>query len=243
MPTRRRNTNRRNRSRLGAVMVETALITPVLMVVIVLVMYLGWNVRRLQRVTNMDRYEAWRQTTPGSRGPTQADLLGHQPLNDAFYGDVSDQARQLDESNGRGRTAPPEAYDYLQQLTADETYAYLEEFIASSPTGIYERFEARHDQVSPWLARLMSDLTRTRTGHRRLNGDWRYANGVTYNASKGRWEPAGRRVAPETSLREVFFVELDEQLEPYARNNELAETIRDFYSAYPPYRGPDIEFR
>lgn len=239
LPTRPRN-RRRNRSQLGAVMAETVMITPILMIVIVLIMYLGWNFRRLERVTNMDRYEAWRQVTPGARGPQQAEVLAHQPLNDAFYGDTSDQARILSAAGNRGRTQIPEAHRILQQQTADETFAYLESMLNSSPTNLYERFEARHDQVSPYLAALMSDLTRTRTGHRRLNGDWRYSNGITYNGEKQKWEPDGYRVTPGSALREVFFVELDEGLEPYTGNNDLATAIRDFYTAYPGYRGPEI---
>ncbi|MEM9416624.1 MAG: TadE family protein [Planctomycetota bacterium] len=237
-PTRR--TARLRRNRRGAVMVETVLITPLLMIVIVLLMYLGWNFRRLQRVTNMDRYEVWRETTPGSTGPGKADVLGHEPLNQAFYSDISDPARTLTQSRGRGRTAIPEAHRTLQQQTADEGFAYLESFLGSSPTGIYERFEARHDQVSPFLATFMSDTSSTRTGHRRLNGDWRYANGVAFNGQKQKWEPASYRVAPGPALREVFFVELDEGLSPYTRNNRLAQAIQDFYTAYPSYRGPDI---
>lgn len=221
-------------------MVETVLITPLLMVVIVLLMYLGWSFRRLERVTNMDRYEAWRETTPGASGPTQAPILGHEPLNQAFYGDVSDQARTLTEATNRGRTDIPDAHRTLQQQTADEGFAYLESFLNSSPTNLYERFEARHDQVSPFLERFMSDSSRTRTGHRRLNGDWRFANGVTYNPGKQKWEPAGYRVAPGPALLEVFFVELDEGLNPYTDNNELARAIQEFYTAYPSYRGPDI---
>lgn len=228
------------RSRVGAVMAETCLIIPFILVVIVLMIYLGYNFRRLERVTNIDRYEAWRQTTPGSRGPGQAEPLGHAPLNNAFYGDNSDQARLLTEANNRGRTAIPEAHRTLQQQTTDETFSYLDNFFAASPTGLYERFEARHDQVSPYMESFLSDMSRTRTGHRRLNGDWRYANGVTYNAEKQKWEPSSYRVTPGSSLREVFFVDLDDGLAPYARTNPLAEAIRDFYTAYPGYRGPDI---
>lgn len=231
---------RRHRSQLGAVMAETVMITPILMIVIVLIMYLGWNFRRLERITNMDRYESWRQVTPGTTGPQQAEILAHQPLNDAFFGDTSDQARILDTANNRGRTAIPEAHRRLQQQTADETFAYLESLLNNSPTNHYERFEARHDQVSPYLAALMSDQTRNRTGHRRLNGDWRYANGVTYNGEKQKWEPDGYRVAPGPALREVFFVELDEALQPYTTTNDLAAAIRDFYTSYPEYRGPEI---
>lgn len=243
-PTPRRPRNRRRTQR-GAVMVETVLIIPVLLVVIVLIMYLGWQVRRLQRVTNMDRYEAWRQTTPGSVGPAQNPLNDHAALNNTFYDDVSDQARQLTHAANQGRTAAPEAYDYLQQQTTDETFAYLEDFLDASPTARYERFEARHNQTSPFLARYMSDLSRTRTGHRRLDGDWRYANGVTYDNAKGRWIPAGYRVSPAEPLRDVFFAEFDDRLRPYVRENRdgvpnLASRIRDFYSAYPSYTGPDI---
>ena len=75
-----------------------------------------------------------------------------------------------------------------------------------------------------------------------MNGDWRYVNGIRYNGSKQKWEPSNsRRVVPGEALRDVFFAELDDGLEPYDNNgNNLAGAIRDFYLAYPRYRGPDV---
>ena len=240
---------RHTQSRRGAVMVETVLITFLIMIVVVLFLYLGWSFRRLQRVTNMDRYEAWRATTPvtinpgldlGLRvNPRRSADLAHQPLNETFYGDIADPARQLTAVDN-SRAPVPQAHRLIQEQTTDETPVYLEHFYAASPTGRLERFEARHNQSSPYLAAFMSDLAATRTGHRRLDGDWRYSNGLAFNAEKDKWEPAGYHVIPRPALREVFFAGLDDALLPYTDDNGLAAGIRDFYTAYPRYRGPDL---
>ena len=240
---------RHTRSQRGAVMAETVLITFLIMIVVVLLLYLGWTFRRLQRVTNMDRYESWRAVTPMAIAPGQAGLhpnprravdLAHQPLNDTFYGDIADQARQLTPTDN-SRTPVPQAYRLIQDQTTGETFTYLDRFYEITPTGHLEQFEARHEQASPFLAAAMSNLSRTRTGHRRLDGNWRYSNGLIFNTEKSKWEPAGYRVVPGPTLRESFFTELDNGLDPYITTNDLAATIRDIYAAYPnDYHGPDI---
>ena len=223
----------------GAVMAEMVLVTPLIMVVLVLILYFGWNMRRLARVTNMDRYVVWKQTTPGSPGPA-----GVSELNDAFFGDNSDQASELDPQDRSSRTAVPDAHIELLEELADESYSYYDLLLDDNPTGIYGRISVQHEQFSPLLERIMGDSLRNPTGHRRLNGDWRFADGVRYNTSKSKWEPNGRRISPGPSLRDIFFIDLDEELASSSENgNPLAEATRDFYTVYPGYLGPDIPTR
>ncbi|MGB0766681.1 MAG: TadE/TadG family type IV pilus assembly protein, partial [Phycisphaeraceae bacterium] len=137
----------RKRSVLGAVMAETVLVMPFIMLAMVLIIYLGWNFRRLAQVTNMDRYAVWELATPGSPGPDlqgiQADLRNPR-LNNAFFGLNGDQALTLDElRSSQGYT--PQPHENLRDQQTDETYAYFDDFLENNPRAIHQRFTARHD--------------------------------------------------------------------------------------------------
>ncbi len=234
----RRRTARRSR---GAVMVETVLILPFIMVMIVLIIYLGWNFRRAAQVTNMDRYAVWEEVTPGAPGPDtqrQPDTMRNPRLNAAFYGLNGDLAETLDEHRDVRRYVP-QGHEDLRDSQADETYSYYDEFLERNRAALYERFSAEHEHIADLLESMnMSELTRNSEGHSRMDGDWRYVNGV--RLLNGQWRPAGYRVTPGQSLREVFYAEFDDGLEPYTDNNRLADAIQRFYLAYPNYIGPDI---
>lgn len=225
-------------------MVETVIVLPFIMAVLVLIIYLGWNFRRQAQVTNMDRYAAWKQTTPGATGPAPQHIpteMRNPRMNNAFYGLTGDQATRLDElRNNPGYM--PRAHERLRDRQADETYSYFNAFLERNPRGVQERFTATHEQINNALERMgMADITRNAEGHGRLNGDWRYVNGIHYNSAFGKWMPANRRVSPGSAMREVFFAEMDDGLEVYdSRGNRLARAIREFYLSYPGYRGPDI---
>jgi len=225
-------------------MVETVIILPFVMAVIVLLIYLGWNFRRQAQVTNMDRYAVWQRVTPGASGPNAQHVpaeMRNPRMNNAFYGLTGDQARQLDElRDNPGYT--PRSHETLRDRQADETYSYFNEFLERNPRAIEQRFTAKHDQINTALERMgMSNTTRDPKGHSRLNGDWRYVNGIRYNGGLSKWVPANGRVSPGSAMREVFFAEMDDGLEVYdSRGNKLANAIRNFYLSYPGYRGPDI---
>ncbi|MBX2852550.1 MAG: hypothetical protein KTR15_12495 [Phycisphaeraceae bacterium] len=242
----RMNTTTRHRRRtLGAVMAETVLVMPFIMVALMLIVYLGWNFRRVAQVSNMDRYAVWESVTPGAPGPdTQgmAQEVRNPRLNTAFFGLNGDQANDLDELRETDSVRYlPEGHRDLRDQQADETYSYFDEFLERNPTGLRQRFSARHSQSVNTDYLGLSDLVRNSHGHSRMNGDWRFANGIAYNSDREVWEPANRRVVPGEALREVFFVDLDDGLEPYDDNdNNLAGAIRDFYLAYPAYVGPKL---
>lgn len=229
-------------------MAETVLVMPFIVLAIMLIVYLGWNFRRMAQVTNMDRYVVWDSVTPGAPGPKTQGLpqdMRNPQLNVAFYGTNKDQAIDLDELRSTdGVRYLPQGHEDLRDRQADETYAYFEEFLNRSPTGLRQRFSSTHNQSMNTELLGLSDLVRNGEGHSRMNGDWRFADGIRYNGSRETWEPWGRRVAPGESLREVFFVDLDDGLEPYDDGeNNLAGAIRDFYLAYPGYVGPELGSR
>ncbi|MEO0475687.1 MAG: hypothetical protein AAF085_06940 [Planctomycetota bacterium] len=245
---RKQTTTRYRRSTLGAVMAETVLVMPFIMIAIMLIVYLGWNFRRTAQVTNMDRYAVWESVTPGAPGPDaqgMAQDIRNPRLNNAFFSLNGDQANDLDElRETQGVRYLPEGHRDLRDQQVDETYSYFDEFLERNPTGLRQRFSARHNQSMNTQLLGLSDLNRNSTGHARLNGDWRFANGVRYNSDKGKWEPGNQRVVPGEALREVFFAEMDDGLERYDDGeNNLAGAIRDFYLAYPGYVGPEIGSR
>lgn len=242
--TRARKTRNARRTR-GAAMVETVVVLPFVMVMIVLIIYLGWNFRRLAQVTNIDRYTVWESATPGSPGPGTQGLpqtIRNPQMNHAFFGLNGDEGVKLDEL--RPNTGYPiKGHDDLRDRQADETFSYFDEFLERNPEGIQQQYKARHEQITQSLENMgMADMTGNVQGHYRMNGEWRYANGIRQN--DGKWIPAGYRVSPGSSMREVFFVEMDDGLEPYAsRGNKLARAIREFYLSYPGYIGPDVNDR
>jgi hypothetical protein len=226
-------------------MAETVLVMPFIMVALMLIVYLGWNFRRVAQVTNMDRYAVWESVTPGAPGPDAQHLaqeMRNPRLNNAFFELNGDQANDLDELNANNNNVYlPEGHRDLRDQQTDETYSYFDEFLERNPTGQRQRFSATHSQSVNTDLLGLSDLVRNSHGHSRMNGDWRYANGIRYNSDRAVWEPANRRVVPGEALREVFFVDLDDGLEPYDDNgNNLAGAIRDFYLAYPAYVGPEV---
>lgn len=223
-------------------MVETVLILPFVMIVIVLLIYLGWNFRRLALVTNMDRYVVWDQVTPGAPGPGLQRLsteVRNPRLNNAFFGLNNDNGLVLEEYR-LNDGYQPEAHEDLLQQQADETYSYFDAFIDSNPAGIRERMVARHDHLTDSLQQMgMADEMRNRFGHRRLNGDWRYANGVRYADDEVGWMAGGYRVSPARGLIDVFFAQIDDTLEGYD-DNEIARASRNLYTSYPAYHGPRV---
>lgn len=242
-------------------MMESAFILPFIAVMLVLIVYFGWNFRRLAVVTNMDRYVVWEQATPGAPGPDAQYLpndMRNPRLNDAFFGLHSDQAERLnehavelvfdaDDFESRQQRAgyTPMGHELLRDLQTDETFSYFDDFIERNPRALRERFEATHEQLTDSIEFMnLNELgrsTRNNDGHSRLNGDWRFANGIRYDGRTNKWIPAYTRVAPGESLREVFFADLDDGLEPYdSGGNNLAQAIREFYLSYPTYRGPDV---
>jgi len=226
-------------------MAETVLVMPFIMVALALIVYLGWNFRRLAQVTNMDRYEVWESATPGAPGPGRQGMAQEDrnpQLNAAFFGLNNDQALRLNELRNTDNTRYlPRGHRDLRDQQADETYSYFDEFLERNPTGLSQRFSATHNHSVNTERLGLDDMVRNGLGHSRMNGDWRYANGIRYNSDREVWEPAHRRVAPDEALRAVFFVDLDDGLEPYDDNgNNLAGAIRDFYLAYPAYVGPAV---
>lgn len=226
----------------GAVMVETVLILPIIMVVIVLIIYLGWNIRRLEKTTQMDRYEAWRMSMPGSPGPGHSHQTGHEQLNEAFFtNDTGDTATALS-TDLTGDFQQYQAHDLLLTQLSEEDFAYYQDFLDSHPATIFARFNADHEPFSPLIERMgLSNATRNRTGFRVRSGDWRFADGIRFNSSDQEWQPGQRSVTPNPALRNVFYAQFDEELSPLVQSqNPLANATQHLYLDYPGYTGPKV---
>lgn len=226
-------------------MMETVFIMPFVALSFALIIYFGWNFRRMAQVTNMDRYSVWQWVTPGSPGPNVQGIpaeMRNPRLNNAFYGLTDDQALRLDEYQSN-RVYRPIGHELLRDQVTDEAYSYFDAFIENNPKGLTQRFEATHEKFTEAFDDFnWSDLTRNAEGHSRMHGDWRYVNGIRYDSAADKWKPAHARVSPGESLREVFFAEMDDGLEPYdVSGNNLAKAIREFYLTYPQYVGPDVQ--
>ena len=61
--------------------------------ILAVIIFTGWQMRRFNRVTNLDRYEVWRSVTPGTRGPAATPIDGHEELNNAFFREPGDDVR------------------------------------------------------------------------------------------------------------------------------------------------------
>lgn len=233
-------------------MVETVLILPFIMIVIVLLIYLGWNFRRLALVTNMDRYVVWSEVTPGAPGPRPQEFdnlqMRNPHLDAAFFGLNNDGGQRLDELRS-GTAYLPQAHQDLLQQQADETYSYFSAFLGSNYAGVRERMTAQHSHITDSLEQMGMEKEMTnRYGHRRLHGDWRFANGVRNGGSVRGWVPddglrdddltTDYRTLPGTALVDVFFAQIDDVLGGYS--NEIAAASRDLYRAYPGYDGPIV---
>lgn len=242
---RQQATTRYRRRELGAVMMETVLVMPFIMLALVLIVYLGWNFRRLAQVTNMDRYAVWESVTPGAPGPDTQGLeqpMRNPRLNKVFFELNSDQAVELDELHSTGNNRYlPEGHRVLRDQQTDEAYSYFNEFLNRNPRGNRQRFTSTHNQSVNTRLLDLTDFTRDRHGHSRMNGDWRYLNGIEYDSERDKWQPARPRVSPASSLREVFFAEFDDGLDSLSSDNEYATGVRQFYQSYPPYAGPEID--
>ena len=171
-------------------MIETVLVMPFIMIALMLIVYLGWNFRRIAQVTNMDRYAVWEEVTPGSTGPNMQGLdndMRNPKLNQAFYGLNSDQAIELDELQGGSNRYLPEGHRQLRDQQTDEAYSYFEEFLDQNPRGIQQRFTSKHSQSVNTQVLDLSDFASNGQGHSRMDGDWRYAREI-YQHIDGQWK-------------------------------------------------------
>lgn len=225
--------SRRRRARCGAAMIETVLVLPVVLVVLLLVLGLGRSMMRWQQVSVMDRYEAWRQVAaaPGPSSPGQ--------LNQAFL--RNEAARIESVSDDFFPSEPMDAWRDGAMWVLPEAGWLADRVAARLPDGRRVRFETSFASDIPLESRL--GLTGPlHHGHVRLNHEWKFVNALRHNVGADRWEPTGEPTSLAEPLRDRFLEQLDSRLWwMESAGNGVAGTVRELYMRDPRYRGPHID--
>lgn len=216
-------------------MIETVLTLPIIMVLLLMLLYYGWSMARLQRAAMVDRYEAWRQVY---NAPGPAITSSNSQINQAFWSNqaigITDTSPGLlpddtrDELVALAAAGSPEAGDLADALLYDVL-----------PHGRSIRFTTSHDAMSEAVEAIHGPIRHT---HTRIHNEWKFANGV--RLSGGAWEEAPPRVTPGMMVANTFMTELDPQLESIAGGDSgaAASGVRGFYTRFPGYTGPEVDF-
>lgn len=222
------------RHRRGSAMVETILALPVVLFFVVAVIGFGIGLRRLSPLRNTARFDSWRATTPGAPGPADTQLGA------AFY--PKDTPASLTRSNRDG-SLDSAVDDPVRNALSGDAQALASRLFDRFPRGMGSQFTVQHNSSLPILAQLGFTGPVKRSAYR-LNGDWRFADGITYigapwAAYADEWHPTvtggDARIAPD--VKELFLSPLDSSLP--AGGGTLSNAIRALYTWYPGYCGPN----
>ena len=236
-------------------MAETVLVLPVILLLLLMLLFYGISMARLQRASGQDRYEAWRRVHYGF-GPrahglstiTNVPYEGIDHINTTFW------------KNG----AEDIGYAYSRFFPDDTRDAMIDEAgRASLDAGDYTdqllNHALPHGSTFGFDTTFVhrSDLLDTDTishGHTRIGSEWKYVDGVRQRHD-GEWvqtQPYGRddtewwrigHVTPGDTIRYVFMEDLDQPLEsPADSGNRIAIAVRGYYRWFPGYRGPDVDY-
>ncbi len=219
-------------------MIETVLTLPFVFILLLMILFYGWSMTRLQRASVQDRYEAWRQVYYGY-GPAVVNNDATQ-INQAFWDGTADAL-----TPDTGGVFPNDTRDEMKDL-ADEASrdagiaaAYLLDH--ELPHGRSVRFDTTHHTRSPLLENLSGPI---RHRHIRIGNEWKYANSVTQR-SDDVWIESAPSVTPGDLVRDEFLLELDQPLEPIASGSadKVARVVRWYYRGFPAYLGPDVDYQ
>lgn len=255
--------------RSGTAMTEMVLALPLLLLILVLVVYFGRAMVRVQRALVMDRYEAWRVAEYG-QGPSANDAAGNAMINQMFFAGNAESIEYH-----RGDNFSGDALAQLIGAAADysnDAGTYAQALLLSLPAGHTSEFVTTHENTVPILRRFEGPI---RHRHTRLDHNWRLVNGwrdVEGNDWRDfdssiepwwNWSPADRsnwgdwRIWPSQStwrpslpyasnhdtLNEMFYISLDEELNLLTAHGSLfADMLRTTYLELLPYRGPGAIF-
>lgn len=221
----------------GAVLIETVLALPLLLVLISIILFFGLQFMRLQRAAVATRYEAWRAVndSPGPRWSPVDDADGLDPL---YFGD---RAQSLGVVRDRDFPDEPAAvlFEAATSRSSDAgllTDLWTDEF----PSGVRARLIVTHDDQVPFWDRMTGPIRRR---HTRLDGEWTYSRHVRFDATLDKWVfTPGPVLGSDTldAIREAFLLEVDQPLAALANNNNLAANTRALYNRAPRYDGPDL---
>jgi hypothetical protein len=209
-------------------MIETVLILPILLAILLMVIYFGRELVRLQRVQVMATYDAWR-VADGGTGPWSHD--GGDPndgdensrlLNQLFFGE-----RALDE-NGQSAISIATPAPYPDGATgtlvsqaayySTQTMDLVDARVARAPDGIGRRFKVSWPVELAYFTRFNLPIIQ---GHTRVLDEWKHND-------------AGSSLLPAVS--DVFMPTLDNPLA--SMPSGLAGALRSQYRSEPPYVGP-----
>jgi len=254
-------------------MSEMVLVVPLLLLVLVMTVYFGKSLIRIQRSTVMDRYEAWRHVNEAP-GPAVIDGDPDQ-INQTFH---AARARDINYLSHAGfptdagsmwivetESTSPDGADLLRLWLNPGTGHRL-------PTGRRVEFTTEYDSDGPLTERYDGPFTRE---HWRIGNSWKFVNGVRDIEGEGwadfRWQRTypwspdgvtawidwqpwpghanfqhdGSRVFIYRSIDTAFFDDSfgDELQRLVDEDNALARYIQNIYLYHPSYFGPTVDFR
>jgi hypothetical protein len=218
-------------------MSEFVLITPLVVVILALLFYMGGLMDRAERMTQVPRYEVWRHIEQGT-GPAADDNLGHPQLNQAFF---SNKATAINHRFSETDSYfPDEPYTELIQdagCTSDAS-AFINAFVYRPgngsdyrlDTGLRNTFAVYHADASTQWTRA-SSLSRTapqnpeettplQRQHVRIGTDWSYTN--DWRASSPLWQDTRGTeigIGHLRANRDAFYLSYDSSLDAIDGNN------------------------
>lgn len=251
----------------GTAMSEMVLVLPLILFVLVMLLFFGRGMVRVQHALVMDRYATWRQVY-ASPGPAWTLEQGTDAYNQTFFGGKAQSiGRDLSDE------LPNDAERELSQLIGDvhpEAQIMVDEVHETLPGGLTTRFRTLHANTQKVYEPFVRPV---RHAHTRLAGDWKFVNSfrdmtdrgwrdfendpVTHawppeNAVMGQWQPwpshgawwpRGLPVSLLLAVREALFDDLDTALENIQNNdNPLAAELRNVLVREPGYGGPTVLF-
>ncbi len=222
-------------ARAGTAMTEMVLVLPFLVFILLLVMYFGKGVVRLQHAQVMDRYEAWR-LADGAPGPAANVQGGSAMMNQSFFGGAA-QSVSADYSSAFPTDAADE-FELMASNVSTDAKNLVTEAFDDFPKGATATMTTTHNEsVALW--QKIDQPVKHR--HVRIGNDWAYSNRWVKN-NKGEWvlqHADGTWILPPA--RDVFYDQLDNTLENLDQGgNRIAEYMRGTYLDKPAYRGPTI---
>lgn len=227
----------RQTSRRGAAMSEFVLVLPLLVVIFALLLYFGRLMVRVERASQMARYETWRnvQQAPGpyvaDPGQGVNDTGSNQPLmNQTFFGGKATWVRRG--LNGTG--FPNDPYDQMIQAAgkvgpdaqvATQALMYRPDGDLRYSSGRTEGFSVFYQNtLDAWnrinaISRVENPVnpetedTPLKRRHQRIGTDWSFTN--SWKANDPLWPSnlGGGDANHPRGVRDAFFTDFDTQLD------------------------------
>lgn len=232
----------------GAVMVEFVLALPFLVAVLMLVLYFGRGMMRVQHSHVVDRYEAWRVVWDdydlngnfyaNAPGPYPQPTIGNPLMNQAFF---QDKAASV--THRRDTYFPDDAPEELATYAgsfSDEARQLVDRAHddGSMPGGARVTFTASHTSDASIWERYERPISHT---HTRIEHEWKFVNGIRKNADN--WVYAGHGSWMMNAVADTFFTDFDDEMKTLAdQDNRLASFLRSIYLQKPGYRGPTVPY-